>query len=155
VVKELKIKAAVEKQKEIARKDLIDTIVARLKGEDSFLPPNISLLEDLSTLGSKAEHAKEGQLVLEEVLNLCKLELNGRTEEKAFQLLVKIKHFSEDQNLTVIRLGRTTRFREEIIQFSKELSGSAIQASGNRKDLSQLSLVTIDAETTKDMDDAI
>jgi exoribonuclease II len=163
VVEELKIKVRAEEEKQKQREALIDAVLKRLNDHTAPLPASIASLEELAALGSSAAEAKATKELLELIDERGKLGLQGKPEDKAFQLLVAMKHFSPDQDLAPIRLGRPVRFDEETLKEARAVaaadflascsdsaSGSAVHA-----DLRGLACITIDGAETKDFDDAL
>jgi len=74
-----------------------------------------------------------------------------------FPLLVKLKVFDENENVDLLRLGIPTEFPSEIQNAAHRLASSYQGHSGDgmRKDLTALSILTIDGQATLDFDDAL
>jgi exoribonuclease-2 len=86
---------------------------------------------------------------------LDKAKITG--EQAPFKLLVRLKVFSEDENLDLYRL-------ETPLAFSEETKGAAVRLKREtppdpyaaiRSDLTHLDCFTIDGERTRDLDDAL
>lgn len=156
IVEELKKKEKVEKEKREKQELLITSIVNNIKGEKSDIPRSVHLLEQASANGKNSPTAKEANVILEEVAKRANLELSGRLEHRAFFVLEKAGHFSKDQDLNLLRYKRKNYFSSRVLDEAEKLSQSldAIDATG-KKDLQHLMCVTIDSESTKDLDDAI
>ena len=159
IVEELKKKQVTEALKLKAQERLIEAIIAALSNKSGKieLPPEIVLLEQYAALGSKASSYKNAVFVLEEVQKRSKLALGGRGEEKAFALLVKIGHFHKDENLSLYKVGRYTKFDPELENAAQELIESYGEhfATDAFSDLTGLDIFSIDSVETKDIDDAL
>jgi exoribonuclease II len=79
-----------------------------------------------------------------------------RTDE-LFALLVKAGVFAADENVELLRLSAPVEFPPEVRQAAAELTGAArpLTADSRRQDLTDLSLFTIDGQSTLDFDDAL
>jgi len=65
--------------------------------------------------------------------------------------------FAADENVELLRLGAPVEFPPEVRQAAAELAGAArpLAADSRRQDLTDLSLFTIDGQSTLDFDDAL
>lgn len=79
------------------------------------------------------------------------------TNDDAFQLLVKLGVWSQDENLNLHRFGISEDFPPEVMAATKQVDKEKkkVRTDGERKDLSHLSTITIDGQGTLDFDDAI
>ena len=157
VVEELKQKAVVEKAKEKERERLIDAIISKRNNPDAKLPESITLIEKLAALGSKAPQAKETLALIEAIAERYPdLNLQGKQEDKAFQLLVAIGHFATEENLALYRMGRSPRFSSDLEAEALSLGvESKYVLAANIQDLTTHLIFSIDSATTKDIDDAL
>lgn len=155
-VVELKRQAAIEAEKKEELDRFRVAIKQRIAGQDVPLPATVELLEDYAALGGKFPRHKEAQSLLYEIEESLDLKLRGKGEEKAFELLVRARHFSIDQNLSLYRLGRRPGFSKEL-QILAENTAEALcfEPKEGCRDLRDLKLITIDAEDTEDIDDAL
>ncbi|HMO17941.1 MAG TPA: RNB domain-containing ribonuclease [Oligoflexia bacterium] len=134
-------------------------IQKRLAGDlKAPLPQSVSALEDLAASGRKSPSAKVYQGLIDDLFKVSGLEQKKKMtlEERAFQLLVKIGHFSPNENLIPLRIGRPVDFSsderteaERLFQIFKK------EDITDRTDLSHLEAFTIDSESSSDFDDAI
>jgi exoribonuclease-2 len=95
----------------------------------------------------------------ERVLAIEALEAAGargdRPSEAAFRLLRRIGRFSsDDENLAIVRFGLRTAFAEDT-QRSAEVAAAAGFDRAGRRDLTTRETLTIDDETTREVDDAL
>lgn len=74
-----------------------------------------------------------------------------------FPVLVKLKVFDENENIELLRFDITAEFDDRILQSAEHLvtSRQDFFADGVRQDLTSLSLMTIDGQSTLDFDDAL
>ncbi|MCC6953655.1 MAG: RNB domain-containing ribonuclease [Deltaproteobacteria bacterium] len=160
-VDELRVQAQAEEKKRRERESLITAIIDAMRGQPHDFPPTIRLLEDLAALGSQAPLSKEGLAILEDVSTRLKKEWKGRTEERAFQVLLAAGYFNDDTDLNLIRARRPREFGEEILREAQVLSENfesgthPDEAALTRQDLTALEIVTIDSEQTEDIDDGL
>ena len=78
-------------------------------------------------------------------------------KEGPFHLLVKLGVWSEDENLNLHRFGVSHSFSSAVMKASERLIREAIKPrpDAGRRDLTHLSMLTIDGQGTLDFDDAI
>ncbi len=155
VVEELKVKARVEAEKEASREGLINAVVRRLKDGVTPLPGQIAILERYAALGKSAEDSKEAQSLVDEIVKRANVSLSDRSMDRVFELLVRANHFTIDQNMTLIRLGRAAEFSEPVLDDARTVEQRLAAQLEGRHDLTQLFTVTIDNEGTRDFDDAL
>ncbi len=74
-----------------------------------------------------------------------------------FRVLVKLGVFDEDENIELHRCDVSADFAPNVVARAAQIVGSNFieSANGSRKDLTHLSLMTIDGQGTLDFDDAI
>ncbi len=72
----------------------------------------------------------------------------------AFEALVRLGVFHEDEPLGLHRLGVPLSFPQEVLDEAERLAAVPLSAEG-RRDLASLEVFTIDEATTADMDDAL
>ncbi|HQH25754.1 MAG TPA: RNB domain-containing ribonuclease [Oligoflexia bacterium] len=155
IVEELQAKLRAEQEKAREQEEFVAAIVKRLAQPSSPIMQPLHQFELLAALGSSAPQAKETRELLETICQRAKLNLNGRPEEKAFELLVALDHFNPDQDLGPIRLGRPLLFRQEVISEAQNIAANAAAVLESRTGLAGLTCVTIDGEETRDFDDAL
>ncbi|MCB0360999.1 MAG: RNB domain-containing ribonuclease, partial [Bdellovibrionales bacterium] len=156
IVEELKKKKSIEDEKQRVREQLISACLARLSDSESVLPDSIQLFENLAAFGSKAADAKAANETLDEVIQRAKLPFRGRSEDKAYQLLVRLQHFSAHQDLNLIRYQRSGIFPSPVIAEAERVC-AALESSvhSERFQFADAFIITIDGEGTRDMDDAL
>ncbi len=155
MVQDLKHQVKIEESRKKLQEELVQALVERIKGVDLILPESICLLEDYAALGRSLHNYKEAEAVVDLVIDQAKLKINKNSPEKAFHLLVLAKHFSENQNLSLIRSGRKKRFKAGLNTEVQKIMELEISNPNGLRDLSDIFSLTIDNEETKDFDDAI
>ena len=155
-VEELKRRAEEDKLQRKEREKLKLALLEMLKNPGQEPPASIEGIEQLAALGSKAENSKNSMQVVDDVIREAGLEMKGKADERAFRLLVAIKHFSEDENLHLHRSQRTVRFSSEIEAEATKLKQAILETPRNDPMVSEdLYAITIDSADTQDVDDAI
>jgi len=78
-------------------------------------------------------------------------------DEETFNVLVKLGVYGENENIDLYRYEIPTVFPDEVEQYATRLIASTPSTvdTDHRKDLTMLSLMTIDGQSTLDFDDAI
>jgi exoribonuclease-2 len=145
-------------EKEVARKNRIiqeggDWLANILTQEDPQIPEN--KFEIVNLIKSFFLFGKECKNVDLAIAILSRAGINP--EEEVFKALVKLNVFEENENVDLHRFGISADFSDEVNQYAAGLVASSpgsIYANG-RKDLTKLSLMTIDGQSTLDFDDAI
>ncbi|QJA05911.1 RNB domain-containing ribonuclease [Thermosulfurimonas marina] len=103
----------------------------------------LSALRDYCLFGEEAPKAKE----IKEILS----RLKATGPETPFRLLVRAGVFEEDENLEILRFRLPVEFPEEVLEEAEGLFPEEIP----REDFNGLETFTIDAEDTRDFDDAL
>jgi exoribonuclease-2 len=105
-----------------------------------------AILIDLALYGEDAPSLKLGKDLLQRA---------GITDiSEARKILVKLGVWEEDENLDLFRFHIRTSFSEEQVAESERLSLEEIEL-GEREDLRNLSILTVDGPLTRDFDDAL
>lgn len=149
--------AAAQERHQKRLDELVEIITARLSGtkdRSSELPGEIRLLEELAALGNEARYVKDARAVLERVEEATGTTDPRSEQGRAFDLLVRLGHFTPDQNLTLIKLGLDRIEQPNLIRLAGELSARGTSTIHERVDLTALECFTIDSGTTTDFDDA-
>ncbi len=133
------------------REQLQAGMLARL--EARFTNPSSSLeTEELKRLESVKKYALWGDEAPDKNTGLELLKLLGRpqTEAAAFQLAVDAGLWNRHENLDVHRAELSTAFDEALLA-----EAASAQADGGGEDLRPLASVTIDDDSTTEVDDAL
>jgi exoribonuclease-2 len=73
-----------------------------------------------------------------------------------FRILVRVGEFEENENLELLRHQISTDFNEKVMDRAAQIvSSHPIKTAAERRDLTHMSLMTIDGQGTLDYDDAI
>jgi exoribonuclease-2 len=145
-------------EKEVARKNRIiqeggDWLANVLILEDPRIPENkveiVNLIKSFFLFGKECKNFDLAIAIL--------LRAGIDPEEEVFNALVRLNVFEENENVDLHRFGISAEFSDGVNQSAAGLVASSpgsIYANG-RKDLTKLSLMTIDGQSTLDFDDAI
>lgn len=156
VVDELKRRLAVEREKRLKRERFVNACLARLKDSTAALPDELGALEQIAAHGKSAPEAGEWRDAIDEIISTARLPISGKIEDKAFEILVALNHFTPDTNIMPIRLNRPIEFSESSLQHAEELnSHNDVSLENDRIDLRELQLITIDGSESRDFDDAL
>lgn len=124
------------------------------RGESALEPENreryIEMLKELCLEGSDASIYSQ----IKKILGLAQVPF----PQGAFQLLVKLGVWKEDENLYLHRFGIQESFPQEVMDAAARVStevDSSQKTDPGRQDLSSLPLITIDGPMTRDYDDAL
>ncbi len=78
-----------------------------------------------------------------------------RAGEAVFQLLVKLGVWDKNKNIELYRYKIPISFPAEIMKKAAEMAGLTTDRGIGREDLTELSVITIDGQSTTDFDDAL
>ncbi len=124
-----------------------------IEGKHNYIPSDkeeiVEILKSFHLFGNESPHYKTAKEIISG---------SGLDPTKGlFRFLVQIRVWDEDENLTLHRLDIPRSFSPGILEASPELLLDIAQkpSDSNRKDLTHLSTLTIDGQSTLDFDDAI
>ena len=153
------VERKIAQEKEIARKNRIiqeggDWLANVLIQEDPRIPENkleiVALIKTFYLFGKESRYFDLAKAILARA--------GIDPDEEVFNALVKLKVFEDDENVDLHRFGISTDFQDEVNHCAAGIiasdPGSLLDTNG-RKDLTMLSLMTIDGQSTLDFDDAI
>ena len=162
IVEELKVKAQQDALRKEERDKFASEILKRLNGSPGPVEKNwtgfgITELEQFAAIGASASGGKESQEFIEELCSASKLDFQGRTQDKAVKLLIKIGHWSEEVDLNLCASGRPIEFSPIVTKEIESIVASYSSKSPITNELisTELRMVTIDGESTKDIDDGL
>lgn len=123
-----------------------------LKAPHPSVPPDkeeiIEILRSFYLFGKESPHYNIGK----EIISRSGLD----PKDGPFHLLVKLGIWDLDENLNLHRFGISDTFPPEVVEAGRELSYRQEKVKLNgRRDLTSLSTITIDSQSTLDFDDAI
>ncbi len=109
----------------------------------------VALLRRMAVFGAEAPDYAQGKAYLD------KARLTAANAP--FRLLVRLGLFHEDEDLDLYRLEVPLEFAPEVMAQVRQLSGvtPADPYAARRRDLTNLTIITIDGERTRDFDDAL
>ncbi|HXI01770.1 MAG TPA: RNB domain-containing ribonuclease, partial [Candidatus Saccharimonadales bacterium] len=143
-----------ETERERRRNAFLDRLRRRLAapgtGEDLEEADQVYLdkIIDLAVMGDESVTRKEAVALLSD------LGAGGPIAWlAAFDLLVRLGIFTEDENLEIRRFGLRTRFPDDVLAEAEESSRAPVPE--RRRDLTGLTLLTVDDPDTSEVDDAL
>lgn len=121
------------------------------------------LIENLKLFAAESksfdsDNRKNILAFMQKLKNILGIEDTGNTEKNAFHIIQKLGLLKETPHLIFIKHALTDDCPKEVLQEIKKLKerySQIIADKSKRKDCTSLETFTIDAEDTKDMDDAI
>jgi len=167
VVEELSKAEEVRRRKEIARQATIQFLEQRLGNPKMPFPEDalddLALLAEIAagvvyTNAARQKEAKDLLLLCSERLHIP---ANLALEKKAFEILIRIGYFTETTNLSFIRHDIPVRHLAAAVEEAKQtplrdvLKDYEAYDQQERVDLTHIDAITIDDESTQDMDDAL
>ena len=108
----------------------------------------VALLRRMAVFGAEAPDYAQGKAYLEQA---------HLHPEAPFRLLVRLGVFQEDEDLDLYRLEVPLEFAPEVVAQARQsaLSPPPDPYAARRRDLTDLEIITIDGERTRDFDDAL
>lgn len=167
IVEDLKRAEEVRRKKAQVRDATIDFLSKRMRDLSLAVPlevqDNMRLMEEVAAAIQHSDPArqKEGRELVHAVCDALSVPQHGNIEKQAFELLIKVGHFHQDTNLSLIRHDVPVQFSAQSVEEARaiEVPDSFSQVPPHerafRRDLTSLRAVTIDDASTKDMDDAL
>ncbi len=148
----------IEREKARAQQDFLTRIETQLTEATAAQPRSehtqfLSLLQGLALYGDG--YVKRPQAL--QLLNSISFQGKGHPWDVAFQLLVKLGIWRQDEELSILRYHIPIRFSEEALQASNNLPAFNPDAAdcGDLEDLTGLDTFTIDDVDTAEIDDAL
>ncbi|MCB0309939.1 MAG: RNB domain-containing ribonuclease [Bdellovibrionales bacterium] len=157
-VEELRKAIANQERKLALRQQFVDLFMQRVSGSTVVFPENLQtfvrILEDLAVDAPHLDNPKRKEA--KELVNLLcsnlKLEQRGSVCEVAYELLERCKHFTPRTNVVLPRYRPAIGFTAEQLIAAEQVK---IDTTLGYQNLSGLNCITIDDQSTLDMDDAV
>jgi len=142
------IEAAEQREREISQGGwfLKELINGRIPEDPPLREKIVEVLAQLALYGEDAPDVKLGK----EMLSRAGI----KDIAQAYNLLVTLKVWDEDENLDLHRLHIRTEFTEPVLEEAERIAQGEPDFSG-REDLTGLPIFTIDGPFTRDFDDAL
>ena len=152
------VEQKIAQEKEAARRNRVvqeggDWLAGRVNDAHPSVPEDkmeiVNLLKSFYLFEKESEHHDLAKAVLARA--------GIDPDEGIFKVLTKLGVFDENENTDLHRYGISPDFPEKVMDFATERVRSAQRSTdaGPRKDLTLLSSMTIDGQSTLDFDDAI
>lgn len=154
---ELRKRAEMERERAERRDNLHQALLGRIRGEKNELPPEIEWLELIAATGRAGDDHREAMTVFNDAAAVeAGTPPSGPLDERVFQFLVRIGHFSPDQNLSFLRCRRPVGFDKALEEeAAKALQAAALPPEADRLDMRSLPAIAVDNQDTRDVDDAL
>lgn len=157
-----------EERKLLIQKDVVNFLRQRQQNrcEPSVLiKPYIMLLEDVAAFGTSLEghRLREGEQLINMIRGELTIDVHGSLADQAFFILKGCGHFNDLTNLHFIKYRPRNEWSAEVMAEADRLraissedliSDYIASCKADITDLTHLQSITIDDESTKDMDDA-
>lgn len=108
----------------------------------------VRILRDMAVFGSDAAESKWGRKLLEQA-GL------GSNPMRPFHLLIKLGEMDIHENLELIRQDLATTFPDSVLAEAEALARKAAWLEEDRRDLTDLEMITADSGGARDFDDAV
>jgi len=152
------VEQKIAQEKEAARRNRVvqeggDWLAGRVNDAHPSVPEDkieiVNLLKSFYLFEKESEHYDLAKAILARA--------GIDPDEGIFKVLTKLGVFDENENTDLHRYGISPDFPEKVMDFATERVRSAQRSTdaGPRKDLTLLSSMTIDGQSTLDFDDAI
>lgn len=137
------------------KRNIISGILEKKEGKDfAFLVPNHTFGRDIYIAKENMKNAKNGDLVVAEV-NFWG-DSNRKPEGEIIEVLGDAKNTRNIIDSIILREGISEKFSIDVMKdVEKIIEISKNELEKERKDLTSLSIITIDGEDAKDLDDAV
>jgi exoribonuclease II len=129
-------------------------VLAKAMDETSFRQ-TIDLLREYAAAGDEFGRSRQADELLEEIGSVLGRRLRGRGHLQAFYLLVELGYWHEHENLWLHRFRIVEHVTPELIAEANRHAETDWEPESWRRDLTDLFCVTIDDESTLDVDDAL
>jgi exoribonuclease-2 len=167
-VKELKKQREAELEKERERQAFVDAVVAVMQAEgdarvelakEKMADPDFRklarIIQKYAIYDQDHDRADQAKELLEDIESTLGKHLKGRYGEKAFRLMVDMTVWDEHENLHLLRHNISPEVDEEIVQSAQSICDKSWEPESYRRDLTGVLMFSIDAASTRDIDDAI
>ncbi|MFO7553976.1 MAG: RNB domain-containing ribonuclease [Desulfobacterales bacterium] len=152
------VERKISHEREVARRNRIieeggDWLANVLNDNDPSIPEDkreiVNLLNSFYLFGKESHNCDLAMAILSRA--------GIDPDEETFNVLVNLGVYGENENIDLYRYEIPTVFPDEVEQYATRLIASTPSTidTDHRKDLTMLSLMTIDGQSTLDFDDAI
>ncbi len=124
-------------------------------GKDDALRDAVYLLQDFAAHGEHFSRRDDATEILDDLLERIDQHLDGHMDQKAFFLMVELGLWEEHKNLSLHRYRITPEFGDELMEEAKRIADEPWEPEEKRRDLTQWTAITIDAPSSRDLDDAL
>jgi exoribonuclease-2 len=167
-VEELKKQRDAELEKERERQTFIEGVAEVMRAEGSaraelakakMADPDFRklarVIQKYAIYDQDHDRAEQAKELLADVEAELGKHLKGRYGEKAFRLMVDMTVWDEHENLNLLRNNISPDVDDEIIELAKIICERSWEPESYRRDLTGVLTFSIDAASTRDIDDAL
>ncbi len=124
-------------------------------GEKDRLRDTVHLLQEYAAQGPEFLHRDAAEEALDRLVDYRGRSLKGTRHLRAFYLMVELGLFEEHENLAMRRARIGWEFSGEVLEEAERVAEEVYEPEAWRRDLRGLTTVTIDAESSRDLDDGL
>ncbi len=124
-------------------------------GEDDALRDAVYLLQDFAAHGENFPRRDDATTILDDLLSRIDRHFDGHMDQKAFFLMVELGLWDEHTNLCLHRYRIDPQFSDELVQEARRIADMPWEPESFRRDLTGWTAITIDAPSSRDLDDAL
>jgi exoribonuclease-2 len=167
-VEELKKQREAELEKERERQTFVDGVVAVMQAEgdervaladEKMADPDFRklarVIQKYAIYDQDHDRADQAKELLGDIESDLGRHLKGRYGEKAFRLMVDMTVWDEHENLHLLRHNISPTYDEAIANSAQSICEQSWEPESYRRDLTDLLTFSIDAASTRDIDDAL
>ncbi|MFW5966173.1 MAG: ribonuclease catalytic domain-containing protein [Persicimonas sp.] len=167
-VEQLKRQREAELEKERERKDFVDDVARILKADkaertevaaEKLDDPNfrrlLRIIEKYALHDRDYDDRDKAIELLDQIEEAAGRPLTGQYNLRAFNLLVEMTHWDEHENLHLRRYHISTETDEEVLEAAEAICEEHWEPESWRRDLTGVESFSIDAASTRDIDDAV
>ncbi len=161
------MEAEAEQQRE--RRQILDEIAGALDlahdqraatieeamGNHDGLRDAMYLLQDFAAHGQDFARRDDAVELLDELLEVIDIHLDGHMDQKAFYLMRELDLWDEHYNVYLHRFRIDRQLPKPLIAEAEEMAGVPWEPEEFRRDMTGWTTITIDAESSRDLDDAL
>ena len=124
-------------------------------GDDDALRNAVYLLQDFAAHGQDFHRRDEAEVILNDLIDHSGQHFSGHPDQKAFFLMEALGLWEEHENLALHRYRISRDFDDDLVEEAKTLADKPLDFEDFRRDMRDWTTVTIDAPSTRDLDDGL
>lgn len=124
-------------------------------GDDDALRDAIHTLQDFAAEGNDFDRKDDAEQLLADLLETADHHLDGSMDLKAFYLMVELGLWDEHHNLAMERFNVSRTFPTPLVERAETVADEIWEPEAFREDYTDWTTITIDAASSRDLDDAL